>query len=76
MHTLFAGGTVLEVLELTVSEPLRGSGIGSALVRAVQARAAAARDVEVTVPTRRAGGSHRLLGFTETAGYVHRAPGD
>jgi N-acetylglutamate synthase-like GNAT family acetyltransferase len=70
MPTLFAGGTVLEVLELAVEAPLRGRGTGSALVRAVQARARDAQDVEVTVPTRRAAGFYRGLGFRETASYL------
>jgi ribosomal protein S18 acetylase RimI-like enzyme len=38
MPTLFAGGTILELLELTVAEPVRGRGAASALIRAVQAR--------------------------------------
>ncbi|WP_367321871.1 GNAT family N-acetyltransferase [Streptomyces sp. HUAS ZL42] len=67
MPTLFAGGTVLELLELTVDAHLRGQGTGTALVRACQARALAARDVEVTVPTRRAAAFYRRLGFQETA---------
>ncbi|MEU0946613.1 GNAT family N-acetyltransferase [Streptomyces canus] len=49
--TLFAGGTILELLELTVDAPVRGRGTGSALIRAAQARAREAKDVEVTVPT-------------------------
>ncbi|MEU1409485.1 GNAT family N-acetyltransferase [Streptomyces sp. NPDC005728] len=67
MPTLFAGGTILELLELTVDAPLRGRGTGSALVRAVQARAREAKDVEVTVPTHRAADFYRGLGFHETA---------
>ncbi|MFG2970540.1 GNAT family N-acetyltransferase [Streptomyces sp. NPDC048288] len=67
MPTLFAGGTVLELLELTVAESMRGRGTGSALVRAAQARAREAKDVEVTVPTRRAADFYRALGFRETA---------
>ncbi|MET9081676.1 GNAT family N-acetyltransferase [Streptomyces sp. NPDC004237] len=65
--TLFAGGAVLELLELTVAEPLRGRGTGTALIRAAQARAREAKDVEVTVPTRRAADFYRALGFRETA---------
>ena len=80
MPTLFAGGTVLELLELTVAEPLRGRGTGSALIRAVQARAREAKDVEVTVPTRRAADFYRSLGFHETAVHLKwstagRSPG-
>ncbi|MFK0153496.1 GNAT family N-acetyltransferase [Streptomyces sp. NPDC090493] len=70
MPTLFAGGTILEVLELTVTESVRGRGTGSALVRAAQAKAREAKDVEVTVPTRRAAGFYRALGFRETAAYL------
>jgi N-acetylglutamate synthase-like GNAT family acetyltransferase len=67
MPTLFAGGTILELLELTVAESMRGRGAGSALIRAVQAKAREAKDVEVTVPTRRATDFYRALGFHETA---------
>ncbi|MGW7425443.1 GNAT family N-acetyltransferase [Streptomyces sp. NPDC054813] len=67
MPTLFAGGTILELLELTVEAPSRGRGTGTALIQAVQARAREAKDVEVTVPTRRAAGFYRALGFHETA---------
>ncbi|KPI01175.1 GCN5-related N-acetyltransferase [Actinobacteria bacterium OK074] len=70
LPTLFAGGTVLELLELTVDAPLRGLGTGSALIRAAQARARQAKDVEVTVPTRRAADFYRGLGFHETATYL------
>jgi len=70
MPTLFAGGTVLELLELCVDAPLRGRGTGSALVRAVQAGAAHAGDAEVTVPTRRAATFYLGLGFQETAAYL------
>ncbi|MFG3339498.1 GNAT family N-acetyltransferase [Glycomyces sp. NPDC048151] len=67
--TLFAGGTVLEVLELAVDEADRGRGIGSLLVRAAVDKAGQAGDVEVTVPTRRAARFYDRLGFTETAAY-------
>ncbi|MER5387060.1 GNAT family N-acetyltransferase [Streptomyces sp. NPDC002688] len=67
LPTLFAGGTVLELLELTVDAPVRGRGTGSALIRAAQTRAREAKDVEVTVPTRRAAAFYRGLGFHEAA---------
>ncbi|MFF1303414.1 GNAT family N-acetyltransferase [Streptomyces sp. NPDC058307] len=70
MPTLFAGGTVLELLELAVDTPLRGRGTGSRLVRAMQDRARHAQDVEMTVPTRRAADFYRRLDFTETATYL------
>jgi ribosomal protein S18 acetylase RimI-like enzyme len=74
MPTLFAGGMVLELLELTVAPPLRGQGLGTLLVHAVLERAARAGDVEVTVPTRRAADFYRRLGFRETATYLKRQP--
>ncbi|MEV7070575.1 GNAT family N-acetyltransferase [Streptomyces sp. NPDC091972] len=70
LPTLFAGGTVLQLLELAVDAPLRGHGTGSRLVREMQARARHAQDVEITVPTRRAAGFYRRLGFTETAVFL------
>ncbi|MEU0989894.1 GNAT family N-acetyltransferase [Streptomyces sp. NPDC005953] len=67
MPTLLTGGTILELLELTVAQPMRGRGTDSALIRAAQAKARKAKDVEVTVPTRRAADLYRALGFHETA---------
>ncbi|MER5468268.1 GNAT family N-acetyltransferase [Streptomyces sp. NPDC002935] len=67
LPTLFAGGTILELLELTVDAPVRGRGTGSALIRAAQTRAREANDIEVTVPTRRAAAFYQALGFHETA---------
>ncbi|WP_141208112.1 GNAT family N-acetyltransferase [Streptomyces griseorubiginosus] len=72
--TLFAGGTVLELLELTVDAELRGRGLGSRLVRAVLEAAGRAADAEVCVPTRRAADFYRRLGFAETATYLKRTP--
>jgi ribosomal protein S18 acetylase RimI-like enzyme len=74
MPTLFAGGTVLELLELAVHEPLRGRGLGSRLVRETLTRAMRAGDAEVVVPTRRAAGFYRRLGFMETATYLKLVP--
>ncbi|MFC8427154.1 GNAT family N-acetyltransferase [Streptomyces sp. NPDC057253] len=73
--TLFAGGTVLELLELTVDAAHRGHDIGSGLVRAVLEAAERAADAQVCVPTRRAADFYRRLGFTETAAYLKWTPG-
>jgi N-acetylglutamate synthase-like GNAT family acetyltransferase len=70
MPTLFAGGTVLELLELAVDAPLRGQGTGSRLVQAMQTRAREAADVELTVPTRRAVDFYRRLDFNQTATFL------
>ena len=68
--TLFAGGTILELMELTVDAPQRGLGTGSELVRATQVRARKAKDVELVVPTRRAADFYRRLGFRDSAVYL------
>ncbi|MEV7323277.1 GNAT family N-acetyltransferase [Streptomyces sp. NPDC093970] len=73
LPTLFAGVTILEVLELSVAEPMRGRGPGSALIRAVQARPREAKNVELTVPTCRAVDFYRALGFHETAVRLKRS---
>lgn len=70
MPTLFAGGTVLELLELAVDAPQRGHGLGTRLVEAMLSRAENSDDIEVTVPTRRAADFYRRLGFEETATYL------
>lgn len=72
--TASASGTLLHVLELAVDESHRGRGSGSALVRAAIAEAVRAGDVEVTVPTRRASGFYRRLGFIESAAYLTLTP--
>ncbi|MEU0061293.1 GNAT family N-acetyltransferase [Streptomyces sp. NPDC006334] len=74
MPTLFAGGPVLQLLELAVHEPLRGRGLGSLLVRETLIRAMRAGDAEVVVPTRRAADFYRRLGFVETATYLKVVP--
>jgi GNAT superfamily N-acetyltransferase len=70
--TLYANGIVVELQELMVATDARGLGVGRRLVEAVCARAQVAGAVEVTVPTRRAGGYYVKLGFEETAAYFKR----
>ena len=65
--TLYANGTVTELLELYVVEEERSKGIGRDLVRRAVARARDRGAVEVTVPTRRAGPFYLALGFELTA---------
>ena len=65
--TLFAGGPILEIIELYVDEAHRGEGIGRALVQAVLDRAWAAGCVEAVVPTRRAEEFYEALGFQPSA---------
>ena len=65
--TLFANGTVTELLELYVEEQERGRGVGRDLVKRAVARAKDRGAVEVTVPTRRARSFYLDLGFELTA---------
>ena len=67
MPTLFANGTVTEILELYVVESRRRQGIGASLVNAVVVRARQRDAVEVTVPTRRASSFYEAIGFEPTA---------
>ncbi|MDE2900718.1 MAG: GNAT family N-acetyltransferase [Chloroflexota bacterium] len=67
MPTLFANGTITEILELYVVESRRRQGIGASLVNAVVARARERDAVEVTVPTRRASAFYEAIGFEQTA---------
>ena len=69
--TLFANGVVAQIEELFVKEAKRGTGTGHALVAAVVEWARRRGAVEVTVPTRRAGGYYERLGFECTAEYYH-----
>ena len=73
--TLFANGTVVQIEELFVEEAKRGAGVGRALIVAVVGWARSRGAVEVTVPTRRAGGYYERLGFERTAEYYHTALG-
>jgi GNAT superfamily N-acetyltransferase len=70
--TLYANGPIMELQELMVDPALRRRGIGRKLVEAVIERAWASGCAEVTVPTRRAVGYYRKLGFVETALYLKR----
>ncbi|MDE2801775.1 MAG: GNAT family N-acetyltransferase [Chloroflexota bacterium] len=67
MPTLFANGTITEILELYVVESRRRRGIGARLVNAVVERARERGAVEVTVPTRRASVFYEAIGFESTA---------
>jgi GNAT superfamily N-acetyltransferase len=65
--TLFANGTVTELLELYVIEAHRRHGFGRALVAQAVDRARKCGAVEVTVPTRRARTFYEAQGFEITA---------
>lgn len=67
--TLYANGPAAELIELMVVEERRKQGIGRVLVETAIAWARERGCVEVNVPTRRAGGYYKRLGFEETAAF-------
>ena len=68
--TLFAGGPILQIVELFVEESRRGQGIGQALVLVALEQGWAMGCVETVVPTRRASRFYRRLGFAPTAEFL------
>jgi GNAT superfamily N-acetyltransferase len=65
--TLYANGGILQISELFVDEPRRGSGLGKALVEAAVTHAWQQGFAETVVPTRRAAPFYEKLGFERTA---------
>lgn len=65
--TLYANGPVVDLLELVVTESLRGHGIGGELVSAVKVWGGDRGCIDVNVASRRSGGYYERLGFTEAA---------
>jgi len=68
--TLFANGSILEIIELVVDEARRGEGLGSRLVNEALQIAWTCRCTEAVVPTRRAAPFYERLGFKKTADYL------
>jgi len=68
--TLFAGGPILEILELAVCSSARSKGLGQALVSSAVEEARQRGCVEVVVPTRRAAGFYARFGFAVSAEYL------
>jgi N-acetylglutamate synthase-like GNAT family acetyltransferase len=69
LPTLFANGSILEIVELVIDESSRGKGLGKRLVDVAIDRAWERGCTEVVVSTRRAGAFYRGLGFAESATY-------
>ena len=55
-----------------MDETATASGVGTALVRAVEAACEAAGILQLTVASRRAGGFYDRLGYTQQAEYMRR----
>ena len=69
---LYTQGLSAQLQEIVVDEGVAASGVGTALVRAVEAACEDAGVVQLTVASRRAGGFYDRLGYTQQAEYMRR----
>jgi len=71
--TFHAGGPVIWVEEVMVDAGRRGTGVGRALMRAVEDLARGEGAAYVALATRRAGSFYAALGYQESATYLKKA---
>jgi N-acetylglutamate synthase-like GNAT family acetyltransferase len=69
---LYSNGPSAQLQEIVVDDEARVSGVGTALVRAVEAECEARGVTQLTVASRRAGGFYDRLGYTQQAEYMRR----
>ena len=69
---LYTQGLSAQLQEIVVDDTATASGVGTALVRAVEAACEAAGVLQLTVASRRAGGFYDRLGYTQQAEYMRR----
>lgn len=69
---LYTNGPSAQLQEIAVDDTLESQGVGSALVRAVEADCEARGVTQLTVASRRAGGFYDRLGYTQQAEYMRR----
>ncbi len=69
---LYSNGPSAQLQEIVVDEDSRVSGVGTALVRAVEAECEAHGVTQLTVAARRAGGFYDRLGYSQQAEYMRR----
>jgi len=73
MNTLlYTNGPSAQLQEIVVDDSLQASGVGTVLVRAVEAACADLGVTQLTVASRRAGGFYDRLGYTQQAEYMRR----
>jgi N-acetylglutamate synthase-like GNAT family acetyltransferase len=69
---LYTNGPSAQLQEIVVEEKIQARGVGTALVRAVEADCEAHGVTQLTVASRRAGGFYDRLGYTQQAEYMRR----
>lgn len=69
---LYSNGPSAQLQEIAVDDTLQTRGVGTALVRAVEADCQKQGVTQLTVASRRAGGFYDRLGYTQQAEYMRR----
>jgi N-acetylglutamate synthase-like GNAT family acetyltransferase len=69
---LYTNGASAQLQEIAVDDSLQTRGVGTALVRAVEADCQKHGVTQLTVASRRAGGFYDRLGYTQQAEYMRR----
>jgi len=69
---LYTNGPSAQLQEIAVDDSLQTQGVGTALVRAVEADCQKQGVTQLTVASRRAGGFYDRLGYTQQAEYMRR----
>ncbi len=69
---LYSNGPSAQLQEIVVDEDKRVSGVGTALVRAVEEACQEKGVKQLTVASRRAGGFYDRLGYSQQAEYMRR----
>jgi N-acetylglutamate synthase-like GNAT family acetyltransferase len=69
---LYTNGPSAQLQEIVVDETLQTGGVGTSLVRAVEAACEEHGVTQLTVASRRAGGFYDRLGYTQQAEYMRR----
>jgi N-acetylglutamate synthase-like GNAT family acetyltransferase len=69
---LYTHGASAQLQEIVVDDSVQTSGVGTALVRAVEKACEEYGVTQLTVASRRAGGFYDRLGYTQQAEYMRR----
>ena len=69
---LYTNGPSAQLQEIVVDYTMQTSGVGTALVRAVEKACEDSGVTQLTVASRRAGGFYDRLGYTQQAEYMRR----